>query len=145
MTLPSFLAGRLWKIATGAAGVICLTLAALLMSSYFENRSIARQNAELARRINDPKTGYIAQLAQSHTNEATLKVQVAEQNLTITKLSAESTARLKAAEARVAAANAARLIAERKVAAFLATAPQGATLGDRFRDIDARILKDLTP
>lgn len=144
MSIP-FLSGQLWKIATGGAAVVALILSALLMWSYFENRDITKQRDVLSAQINDPTNGYIAQLAQSRTNVETLKVEVERQNAAYDKLSAESTARLANARAALAKAQAETRALERKVAGFLATKPQGATLEDRVRDIDDRAMKEFLP
>lgn len=141
----SLLTGQIWKIATGGAAVVALLLSALLLSSYFQNRDLSRQRAALAASINNPQTGYIAQLAQARTNVETLKVEVQRQNVAYDKLSAESQAALAAAQARMAKAQVETRAMERKLAGFLATAPQGATLEDRVRDIDERAMKEFLP
>lgn len=140
-----FITGHLWKIATGAAGVLALVLTALLMSSYFENRDLTHQRSVLSASINDPKVGYIAQLAQSRTNVEQLKKEVEVQNVAYDKLSAESAARLADAQRRLAVAQAETKVLEKKLAGFLATGPQGATLDARVRDIDERAMKEFLP
>lgn len=134
--------GQLWKWATGGAAVVALILCGLLMTSYFENQSLTKQRNALAQQINDPKTGYIAQLSQARTNVAQLRQTIAVQNREIDRLSAESRARLAEAERRLAAAQAATRRMERQLAQFLATGPQGATLEERIRDIDERAMKE---
>lgn len=143
MDLLAPFTGQLWKVATGGAALVALVLSALLLSSYFENRNLVTQRNTLTASINDPKTGYIAQLAQARTNVETLKVEVASQNAAYTKLSADSQARLAASEKQLAAAQAQTRAMEKKVDGFLATEPQGATLEDRIQDIDNRALQEL--
>lgn len=137
--------GQLWKLATGAAAVALLVLGFMLTTSYLQNRDLSKQRDVLSARINDPATGYIAKLAQARTNVETLKVEVERQNAAYDKLSVESQAALKAAQARLAAAQAETRALERKVAGFLATAPKGATLDERVRDIDERAMKEFLP
>jgi DNA anti-recombination protein RmuC len=144
MSIP-FLSGHIWKIATGGAAALALLLCALLMSSYFENRDLSKQRNTLAAQINDPQTGYIAQLAQARTNVETLKVEVDKQNKALDKMSAESNARLAAARTALAKAQAETKALEKRLAGFLATKPQGATLEARVRDIDARAMKEFLP
>ena len=140
MTLPGLPSP--WKLATGVAGILSLVLISLLMSSYFEKRDLMDQRTELTRRIDDPETGYVAQLAQARTNVETLKVALAGQNKKYQDLSKESQARLAAAEARLTAAQAQTRVMERKLNSFLATKPQGDTLDARIRDIDQRFLQE---
>lgn len=142
MKLPSFLTGQCWKYATGAAAVVALILSSLLLASYFQNRGLETEKEKLAQLINDPKTGYIAQLAQARTNVAQLQRAVETQNAAIERLSAEGKARLAESERRLAAAQAQTKQMEKKLAGFLATKPQGDTLEDRIQDIDARAMKE---
>lgn len=145
MALPSFLTGQLWKIATGAAGVVALVLTVMLATSYMQNRDLTKQRGVLSAQINDPVSGYVAQLAQARTNVATLTVEVERQSAAYDKLSAESQARLAASQAALTAAQAKTKVMERKLAGFLATGPKGATLEDRVRDIDERAMKEFLP
>jgi len=141
----SFFTGHLWKIATGVAAALALSMMALLMSSYFTNRDLTAQRDVLADRINDPTTGYVAQLAQARTNVAQLEKAVAQQNEAYTRLSTQSLNRLAESRRQLAEAQAQTRVMERKLAGFLATKPQGATLEDRVRDIDARALQEFIP
>lgn len=140
--IRQFLTGKLWKIATGGAALIALGLTILLMTTYIENKDLTKQRNELARQINDPKTGYIAQLAQSRTNVETLKEEVRYQNQELDRLSKESRERLAATERRLRAAQQETRQMEKQLAGFLATGPQGTTLEDRIRDIDERALQE---
>lgn len=143
MKLPSFLAGSAWKLAFGGSAIVGLVLSALLLASYFENRSLSSQRDQLAQQINDPKTGYIAQLVQARTNVAQLQTTIETQNKAYDKLEKDSAAALAASKARLAAAQAQTRQVERQLGHFLATKPQGATLEDRIRDIDDRAMKEL--
>jgi hypothetical protein len=145
MKLPSFLTGSLWKLAFGGATIMTLILSALLMASYFENRSLSSQRDELAQQINDPKTGYIAQLAQSRTNVAQLQLALTNQNEAYQKLKNDSDVALKASAIKLQAAKTETKIAERKLGQFLSTKPQGSSLEQRIQDIDQRALRELVP
>lgn len=140
--MTAWLQGNLWKAATGAAGVVVLALAFLLATSYMENRSLANQRNKLSQQINDPKTGYIAKLAQAQSNVVILTMALDEQNKKIEKLGAEHRARVAEAERRLKEAQRQTIIMERKLAGFLATGPNGSTLEERIRDIDERALKE---
>lgn len=139
----NFLTGHLWKIGTIGAGIVTLVISALLMNSYFENRQLIQQKTELVKQITDPNTGFIAQLAQSRTNVETLKVQLRTQRESFQSKEAEGNARLKATEAKLTAAQVKTQAMERRLNSFLATKPQGATLQDRIRDIDARGMSEM--
>jgi hypothetical protein len=143
--LPSFLTGSVWKLAFGGATIVGLVLSALLLASYFENRSLTSQRDTLAAQINDPETGYIAQLAQSRTNVAQLQTALDRQNVAYLKLQDDSRAALDAANTKLAAAQAHSRKMERQLGQFLSTKPQGATLEERIWDIDRRAMKELVP
>lgn len=133
----------IWKIATGAVALITIALMGLLLATYFENRDLMKQRDTLSMSINDPRTGYVAQLAQARTNVETLKAEVSRQNQAYSNLSASSEARLADATRRLAAAQRETRIIEQKLAVFLSTEPQGSTLEAQVLDIDNRILKEL--
>lgn len=142
MSLP-FVLPSPWKLATILTGVVSLVLTSLLLASYFENRNLTRQSAQMSETINNPKTGYIARLAQANTNVAQLRTSVEVQNRAYRELQSVSAARLAATERRLALAQAETRRMERNLAEFLATAPQGTTFEERVRDIDERILEEL--
>ena len=137
------LAAPAWKLATVAVGIACAILIALLTYAGIENRGLAAARTELASRINDPKTGYVVRLAQAQTNVETLKVALETQRASFQTESARQNVALRASEERLAVAQAQTRTMETKLARFLATAPQGATLEERVRDIDQRILSEL--
>jgi len=141
--IDKLLAVPLWKITTIVAGIACAVLIYLLAVSGIENRGLAAARTELASRINDPKTGYVVRLAQAQTNVETLKVALDTQRTSFQTESARQNEALRASEQRLAAAQAQTRTMETKLARFLATAPQGATLDERVRDIDQRILSEL--
>lgn len=132
-----------WKIATGAATAATLALAAMLVVVKIDNHNLTRLNDQLDSRINDPRTGYVAQLAQATTNVETLKVQLAEQTDAFQKKSDADAAKLHETEARLAAALLARDKIQQQVDAFLAIKPRGDSLEARVRDVDSRLLEML--
>jgi len=129
MQLPSFLTGQLWKIATGGAAAVALLLSSLLISTYFTNRDLTRQRDALAR-----------QLAQSHTNVAQLRTSLEAQTQALDRLSKESKRSKESAQRALDIALAEKHTMEKKLAGFLSTKPQGATLEARIRDIDERAM-----
>lgn len=135
----------IWKLATGGAALLTIILSAFLLSSYFENRDLMSQRNELAKQINDPKTGFVARMAQAQTNIETLKATVESQNTAYRNLSQQSEARLASLRAEVVAAQKREQIVSQKLQQFLATKPQGATLEERIEDIDRRALSELMP
>lgn len=146
MSLPfplSLATGQLWKIATGGAAIALLVVSALLMSSYFERKDLTSQRQALYTQINDPKVGFIAQLAQARTNVETLKAEIEVQNAAYDKLSAESKALLAQKTTELAAAQAETKTMELKLHGFLATKPKGDTLDERVRDIDSRGMSEM--
>jgi uncharacterized protein involved in exopolysaccharide biosynthesis len=138
------LPGFFWKAATGAAGVLALVLATLAMTTYFENRSITKQRNELSAQINDPVNGYIAQLTRLKQDNAELHASLDDQSAEVRRLSEESQRRLDAAQAQLAAALRDQRRLEGKLAGFMATGPQGSSFEERVRDIDTRVMEELS-
>lgn len=134
--------GSLWKIMTGLAGVTTLVMGGFLIHSYFDNRSLTNQRNALSKEINDPKTGYVAQLFQARTNVSTLRVAIDEQNKAYHTLSEASKKALADSERRLAEAQKRTKLAEQRVSRFMATGPKGDSLEDRIRDIDDRAMKE---
>lgn len=143
MALPSFLTGSLWKAGAIGAVLVSLVIGFFLISTTMENRQIGKERDKLALSINDPKTGYIARLTQARANVAELENAIVVQNTTFKKQSEEARLSMEKLKKELAAAQRRSLEAERRLAVFMSTKPQGATLEDRVNDIDRRILKDL--
>lgn len=138
-----FVTAPLWKIGTIGAGVICAVLMFFLATSASENRELTKQRTALSDRINDPKTGYVVRLSQAATNVETLKVALETQRKSFQLKESERNLALAASERRLAIAQAETRGMEVKLSRFLATKPQGSTLEDRVRDIDARAMTEL--
>jgi len=143
MSLLAPLEGQLWKIATGAAGLISLILAGFLVSSYLENRSLTKQKNDLVTQINDPDTGYVAQLAQAHTNVKQVQTAMAEEQASFKAQQSAANAKLAETEATLQRVQAQNKEVNQRLQKFLTTTPQGATHDERMSDIDQSALKDL--
>lgn len=143
MALPSFLTGNLWKIATGIVGVISLGLIAALIATNFETQSLMKQRDALSAQINDPVTGYVAQLSQARTNVAQLTKAIEVEKASFQKLEKESNVRLQQTEKELAAAQVRTRDMQRRLNSFMATGPKGDTPLDRIRDIDTRGLSEM--
>lgn len=139
----SLFKGQLWKVATVITGILSIGLVSLLLSSYFENRDLLNQRTELVKAINDPKTGYVAQLTQARTNVVQLEVALDTQRHSFEAKAAEREAVLARTAEQLAVAQQQTRAMEKRLSSFLATKPKGATLEERIRDIDARGMKEM--
>lgn len=143
--LTSFATGQVaWKLGTIGAGIVALVLSALLLSSYFETRSLTHQRDALAVEINDPQTGFIAKLAQAHTNTAQLQAGFEHQIVVMRAAAADNARVLASTRAALAAATATARANQNRVDTLMAAPPQGNTLQARITDVDNRIMQDLT-
>lgn len=134
----------IWKSATFGAAIVAAFLGLALTQSYLENRHLVQQFAQSERRINDPDTGYVVQLAQSRMNAAGLKVSLDRLNVTL--LEQASVAKTRLLETSKALDEAQRKNKENEARIrrlLLATPPKGNTLEDRYEDIDKRLLESL--
>ena len=138
-----FITAPLWKIGTVGAGIVCAVLMFFLATSASENRALTAQRTLLSEQINDPKTGYVVRLAQAATNVETLKVALVTQRRSFEQQADVRNAALRQSEERLRVAQALTRGMEVKLTRFLATKPQGTTLEDRVRDIDARAMSEL--
>lgn len=146
MKFFSALLGAPWKLATIGAGIVAATLGFLLFMSNMEKASLNEQKAELTDRIENPRTGYVARLAQANANVVELRTSIERQNTVIRQREGEARQaqaeleRLRG-ELRTAQANSAEL--RQRLQRFMATRPQGDSLTERVNDIDRRVLEDL--
>lgn len=132
-----------WKLIAGGAGLALVGVSLALGSEMIENRHLTKLNTNLGARINDPETGYVRQIAQAQTNAANLQGQIDTQNRAIQTLSDNASTALAESSRKVAAAQVQTRKAEAQVAVLLSRKPQGATLDERIRDVDARVLETL--
>ena len=144
MSFISDITSAPWKMATIGAGVLTLIMGGFMVSTHFQNNRLEEQIEELNASINDPKTGYVAQLVQAKTNFENVKQELEYQNRVFEEKSARDAAQLAETKRQLAAAQAATRAAERKIASFLATPPQGDTLEERILDVDRRALEEFT-
>ena len=141
--IQAWLLKQAWKLATGGAAILSVLLGLALTASYLENRQLVRQIELAEKRINDPKTGYAARLAQSHTNEAQLQFNLDRQNQVLRSQESEAKVRLGATQQALNEAQKRSKDQAVLVRQLLAIPPKGDTLEDRYRDIDNRLLESL--
>lgn len=143
--VPKFpsITGSLWKFATIGAGVVSLILVSLLLASYFENRNLQGQNTALTAQINDPTTGYVAQLAQARTNVSQLQTTITTMRVRFQTQADENNVKLVQTERLLAAAQAQTRTMQERLNHFLSTGPQGTTTIDQYNDINDRITAEL--
>lgn len=102
--------GKLWKIATGASLLVSAGLGVALLMEKSVAGHLRSEVARLNAAIDDPITGYLAQIWQHQQNEAALTGAINRQNDSLAKLEADAKLRtqqtadalkqLKAAEIR---------------------------------------------
>jgi hypothetical protein len=132
-----------WKVGTIGAAVLAVIIGIFLFSANMENKRIISERDKLSIQINDPKTGYIARLTQARANTDALEAAIVSQNAAMQRQSTEAKLKIEDLRKELAAAQKRSLEAERRLAAFMATKPQGSSLEARVLDIDRRLLKDL--
>ena len=143
MSILDTVTGWKWKAVGIGAGVVLAIAAFFLFQAQMENRSLTKLNNQLDARINNPATGYVAQLAQANTNVATLKTAVERQNVTIRTNAATADRKLAALNVALAGAERRNVGLRADAARILATPPKGNTLEQRVLDIDKRVLETL--
>lgn len=143
MSLLDTVTGWKWKAAGIGAVVILAVASFFLFQAQMQNRSLTKLNTQLDARINNPATGYVAQLAQANTNVATLKTAVERQNVTIRTNAATADRKLAALNVALAGAERRNVGLRADAARILATPPKGNTLEQRVLDIDKRVLETL--
>jgi hypothetical protein len=127
---------------SNVAGVLNLVIGGFLIKSHIENNEISAQRDQLQLSITDPKTGYVARLAQAQNNVVTLTHALETQNSKFKEQSAASAVQLAETKRQLAEARAARADLQRKVDAFLNQKIEGETLEERIRDVDERAMKE---
>lgn len=146
MSLLSSLTGSVlaWPTAI-VAGIAAAALGVTVTVQHFEMRSLQASNSALHLAIEDPHTGWAAKLAQSETNNAGLKIQIADTNTKIKAQSDLSTATIAKLTKQVAAANAEAVTERNRIAAILVPPLQGLTRCDRYDEADKRLLEIISP
>jgi hypothetical protein len=137
------LSGQLWKFATGGAAIIAVGLGIGLTYAHIENRVLRHRVEVVEASITDPKTGYVARLAQSETNVATVTEGLKAQNTALAMRAAVDTRNLVRVTAQLKDIQRDNRKKDIQIQRFLALPPTGSTLEDRYSDIDRRILETL--
>lgn len=135
--------GLKWKILAGLGGALTIAASIALLVAYIENGNLREANKKLDDRINNPVTGYIAEGARKDANYTNLKRAADRQTAALKTQSAADLARLRATEAKLAAAQRLTRDAQRESDVMLATPPQGATICEQFEDVDRRVMENL--
>lgn len=133
----------LWKVATTGAAVLAAVLGTLLALAYLDNKALSQQIAVTEHRINDPKVGLVAQLAQAETNVVTVRTALTRQNAVLVargRADAERLARVSDQLFDTQRQNRERLVI---IDRLMALPPKGDSLIDRYNDIDRRLLETL--
>ena len=137
--ISTWIAAQGWKLATGTAAIASIILGFLLAQTYMENRHLVHQIEVAATKASELQ----ANLAQSRTNGATLQVSLDRQNLALKTQKFEAEQRLQEVEAALEATRRENRQQAERLRKILATPPKGATVEDRYNDIDRRLLESL--
>lgn len=135
--------GQLWKFATGGAAIISLCLTIALTMAYLENKVLNHQIELADHRVNDPKVGLVALLAQSETNVATLRTTLTRTTEVLTRQVLADQFRLTQISAQLADTQRENHRKQIVIERIMALPPKGLSLEDRYEDIDRRLLETL--
>lgn len=137
------IAGLPWKLATAGLAAVSIGLGVYTAVVSLDRARIEVERKSLEQQIQDPKTGYVARLAQAETNVVTARAAVDQQNATLQSKSAADAAALADLSKQVAQANAATAAANTKIDRLLKTPLAGADACARMNDADKRLLETL--
>jgi Skp family chaperone for outer membrane proteins len=126
---------NLFKILGVVGAIASLVLGFQLLLARIEVGRLNHDNAALHDRIENPKTGYVAELAQCRTNKATLQGALDDQTAEVRKLSDEGVKRLDAATRKLSDALKAAGKHDAIAQDTLTRQPQGADSCSRMLDI----------
>lgn len=141
--IKGLLGAQIWKLTTFAAGLGCVVLTGYLIAARVENSHLTHANAVLSDRIDNPKTGYVASMAQCHTNTLTYDAALKMQNAAVEAQSNRDKAALDAANAALAAAQSRIAVLQNRAAAMLDYKPVGADNCARTQDVIAKYVGSL--
>ena len=136
-------AGQMWKFATGGAAIISLGLTIALTMAYLENKVLSHQIELTDHRVNDPKVGLVALLAQSETNVATLRTTLTTTTEVFTKQAQVDRLRLSYVSAQLVSTQRDNRRKQIVIERIMALPPKGNSIEDRYNDIDRRLLETL--
>lgn len=137
------LKAKIWQIATGASLLISAGLGVALLMEKIETRHLTKSRDRLEQLIHDPKTGYIAQLAQARTNYATIEGDLTDANRRIQDISDAGATNLAAAEAGLKTARIETAHANERAAAILNLKVKGSDQCERLIEIDRAFVEML--
>lgn len=141
--IGSFITGQLWKLMTGAAGVLTLVLAFFLFQANIENRTLTRQIQVTDKRVNDPKNGLLVQLERERINTVTVREGLTRQNNSLRAQAAEDARNLALVSSQLATTQRENRQNLERITKIMALPPQGSLPIDRYDDIDRRLLETL--
>jgi hypothetical protein len=130
------LTSGIWKIATGAAVLVCVGLGVAL---WIERSDVA----DLTSQINDPKTGYIVRLSQSEANTTTLKAAIDDANAKVDALAAESAQKIAEAQVQVEAARGETVAATVRATQILDFKPTSTDACKALGEVDKQFTESL--
>jgi hypothetical protein len=133
--------GILWKVGAIAGGVAAAALGVTALVQHFQIETLNKA-------INDPKTGYLTQVAvarqdaaQAHANAKTLSASLDVENARIEKISADDAKTISDLRGQVAAALKQVDARKAQVAQILNAPLTGRTTCDRYDEVDHRLLE----
>jgi hypothetical protein len=132
-----------WKIGAIIAALVMVVLGGFLVKTSLDNRNLEKQKSELTRRIEDPVTGYIAQLNTARNNVVILKGAIEKQNSEFRKQSAASQAELNRLRGELKLAQAQSRAYQKRVNELMSRPIKGNNATERMEDVDKMILEDL--
>ena len=125
---------NLWKGAAALGGLTSIGLAIALYVADHERDHLRDQ-------IQNPKTGYIAQLAVAHANEAGLQASIDSQNKAIDDLNAKSEMQIASLRGTIASYQSATASLNQRIGALNARPLAGNDVCARVQDADRRVLE----
>jgi hypothetical protein len=138
-----FLRSFAWQIGCGAAVALAIVLGWHLIQAKLEVRRLSTSVAVLTDRIENPKTGYIVQLARAQSNIATLKSGIQDQNDKFAAWQAEGERQMAATERALKAARSEVARLQARSDGTLRYVPKGDDVCERIEDIRRHYLEGL--
>lgn len=124
--------GPVWKLATGVAAVVSLSLGIALTMTYLENRRLEDRIEVVTRNLN-----------QARANENTLQAGLDSQNRAMELKAAADARVLTAVNAQLKKTQEDNRKLSLRIKNYMALPPRGVTLEQRVDDIDKRFMETL--